>query len=67
MKLEGSPVEQFIKEVDSYIRRYNEKRIKLSPGSRSPINIDKVSGSRNKPVNVLSAPPRVEAGGIQQP
>ncbi|MDR6434298.1 transposase InsO family protein [Brucella pseudogrignonensis] len=30
-------LEQFIKEVDDYIRWYNEKRIKMSLGARSPI------------------------------
>lgn len=30
-------VEQFIQTVDSYIRWYNEKRIKISLGSLSPI------------------------------
>lgn len=30
-------IEQFVREVDSYIRWYNEKRIKLSLGSLSPI------------------------------
>ncbi len=30
-------LEQFIKEVDDYIRWYNEKRIKISLGARSPI------------------------------
>jgi putative transposase len=30
-------VEQFVKEVDSYIRWHNEKRIKISLGSLSPI------------------------------
>ncbi len=30
-------IEQFIKEVDNYIRWYNEKRIKMSLGARSPI------------------------------
>jgi len=30
-------LEQFIKEVDGYIRWYNEKRIKISIGARSPI------------------------------
>ena len=33
----STAVEQFIKEVNSYIRRYNEKRIKISVGSLSPI------------------------------
>ena len=32
----GSTVELFIEVVDSYIRWYNEKRIKLSLGSLSP-------------------------------
>ncbi len=30
-------IERFVREVDAYIRRYNEKRIKLSLGSLSPI------------------------------
>ena len=30
-------IEQFVREVDAYIRWYNEKRIKLSLGSLSPI------------------------------
>ena len=34
---QGFTIEQFIKMVDSYIRWYNEKRIKISLGSRSPI------------------------------
>ena len=33
----GSTVDQFIKEVDSYIHWYNEKRIKISLGSLNPI------------------------------
>ena len=33
----STTVEQFIEVVDSYIRWYNEKRIKISLGSRSPI------------------------------
>jgi hypothetical protein len=34
---QGFTIEQFIKTVDSYIHWYNEKRIKISLGSRSPI------------------------------
>ena len=34
---QGFTIEQFIKMVDSYIHWYNEKRIKISLGSRSPI------------------------------
>jgi transposase InsO family protein len=30
-------IEQFVAEVDAYIRWYNEKRIKISLGSLSPI------------------------------
>ncbi|MFK4064156.1 IS3 family transposase [Brucella anthropi] len=33
----STTLEQFIKEVDAYIRWYNEKRIKISLGARSPI------------------------------
>lgn len=30
-------IEQFVAEVDAYIRWYNEKRIKISLGSLSPV------------------------------
>ncbi|MBA8882166.1 transposase InsO family protein [Phyllobacterium myrsinacearum] len=30
-------IEQFVTEVDAYIRWYNEKRIKISLGSLSPV------------------------------
>lgn len=33
----AATVEQFVKEVDSYIHWYNEKRIKISLGARSPV------------------------------
>lgn len=33
----ATTVEQFVIEVDSYIRWYNEKRIKISLGALSPI------------------------------
>ena len=33
----STTIEQFIEVVDSYIRWYNEKRIKISPGALSPI------------------------------
>lgn len=33
----GTTIDQFIEAVDSYIRWYNEKRIKISLGSLSPI------------------------------
>ncbi len=33
----NTTIEQFIEAVDSYIRWYNEKRIKISLGSLSPI------------------------------
>lgn len=33
----NTTLEQFIKEVDGYIRWYNEKRIKISLGARRPI------------------------------
>ncbi|MCL7999698.1 integrase core domain-containing protein [Brucella sp. 21LCYQ03] len=33
----NTTLKQFIKEVDGYIRCFNEKRSKISPGARSPI------------------------------
>ncbi|BEP61630.1 hypothetical protein GmRootV213_21840 [Variovorax sp. V213] len=35
--LQTTTIEQFIEAVDAYIRWYNEKRIKVSLGSLSPI------------------------------
>lgn len=43
-----SIIEQRIEAVDSYIRRYNEKRIKIFLGSLSLSNTDKVSDLRDK-------------------
>ena len=37
-------IEEFIQIVDSYIRWYNEKRIKISLGSLSPIEYRKSLG-----------------------
>ena len=34
---QATTIEQFIEVVDSYIRWYNERRIKISLGSLSPI------------------------------
>lgn len=34
---EGVSLEQFIKELDCYIRWYNEKRIKMRLGGMSPL------------------------------
>lgn len=34
---QGASIEQFIQTIDSYIRWYNEKRIKISLGSLSPV------------------------------
>jgi transposase InsO family protein len=34
---QSTTIEQFIQAVDSYIRWYNEQRIKISLGSLSPI------------------------------
>jgi putative transposase len=35
---QGTTLEHFIQALDSYIRSYNEKRIKIALGSRSPID-----------------------------
>ena len=50
--------EQFINEVDGYIRWYNETRIKMSLGGRSLIEYRRSLGlmTENK-FNLLSAPP----------
>ena len=40
----AATIEQFVKEVDAYIRWYNEKRIKISLGSLSPIEYRKSLG-----------------------
>lgn len=37
-------IEQFVAEVDAYIRCYNEKRIKISLGSLSPVEYRKSLG-----------------------
>ncbi|NMY13882.1 IS3 family transposase, partial [Pseudomonas veronii] len=34
---QSTSIEQFIQALDSYIRWYNEKRIKISLGALSPI------------------------------
>ena len=41
---QATTIEQFIQELDSYIRWYNEKRIKLSLGSLSPLEYRKSLG-----------------------
>jgi len=33
---EGVPIAQFVDELDSYLRWYNEERIKMSLGAMSP-------------------------------
>jgi putative transposase len=43
-QLAGHHPEQFIQSVDVYIRWYNEKRIKVSLGSLSPIQYRKSLG-----------------------
>ena len=37
-------IEQFVAEVDAYIRWYNERRIKISLGSLSPVEYRKSLG-----------------------
>jgi len=37
-------IEQFTKELDSYIRWYNERRIKMSLGALSPVEYRKSLG-----------------------
>ncbi len=49
-KWSGITPEKFMQQVDTYIRWYNERRIKLSPGAVSPQNV----------------PPTMRAGMIKQ-
>jgi len=42
---QSTTVEQFMAALDSYIRWYNEKRIKISLGSRSPLEYRESLGS----------------------
>lgn len=41
---QNTSLEQFMEEVDSYIRWYNEKRIKISLGGLSPLEYRKDLG-----------------------
>ncbi len=41
---QSTTIEQFIEALDAYIRWYNEKRIKISLGSRSPVEYRKSLG-----------------------
>jgi putative transposase len=52
---EDTTIVQFIQVVDSYIRWYNEKRIKISLGSMSPIEYRETLGYEVK-INPRFAP-----------
>ena len=40
----GVTIEQFIEMLNSYVKRYNEKRIKISPGTMSPVEYRRSPG-----------------------
>ena len=50
-------IEQFVAEVDAYIHWYNEKRIKISLGSLSPVEYRKILGLSIKTVQVFIRTP----------
>ncbi|BEP95401.1 hypothetical protein GmRootA79_37850 [Acidovorax sp. A79] len=52
----GTTIEQFIEVVDSHIRLYNEKRIKISLGSLSPIEYGQALDLQHRPVQVYPHP-----------
>ncbi len=57
----STTLEQFIKEVDRYIRWYNEKRIKISLGARSPIEYRNSLGIVRKTSPSFYPPPQEHA------
>ena len=58
----ATTIDQFIEIVDSYIRWYNAKRIKVSLGSLSPSNTGRVLESRHKSVQDFSRTPHTVYG-----
>jgi hypothetical protein len=55
---QSTTIEQFIQAVDSYIRWYNERRIKISPGLSQPHRIPRESWTCGiKPVQVFIRTP----------
>ena len=56
---QGTTIDQFIQILDSYIRWYNEKRIKSSLALSVLLNTERVAGLRLKPVQLYVRTPRV--------
>ena len=56
---QATTIEQFIQAVDSYIHWYNEKRIKISLGSLSPLEYRESLGLRHKPVQDFRRTPNL--------
>jgi hypothetical protein len=54
---QATSIAQFIQAVDSYIRWYNEKRIKISLGSLSPLQYRESLGLTASPVQVFRRTP----------
>ena len=54
---QATTIDQFIEAVDSYIRWYNEKRIKISLGSLSPIEYRESLGLAAKTVQDFGRTP----------
>ena len=54
-------IEQFVAEGDAYIRWYNEKRIKISLGSLSPVEYRKASALPYETVQLFVRIPRLSS------
>ena len=55
----STTIEQFVEALDSYIRWYNEKRIKLSLASAALSSTEGASGSLRNQSKISAAPPVV--------
>ena len=57
-QLASTTIEDFMAELDAYIRWYNEAWIKISLGARSPIEFVAAWGSVHNPTNISAASPK---------
>ena len=62
---QATTIEQFIQVLDAYIRWYNEKRIKISLGSLSPLEYrERASDLPHNPVQDFGRTPQYKAAGF---
>lgn len=62
---QATTIEQFVEAVDSYIRYYSEKRIKISLARSAPSNTARALDLRHKPVQVLIRIPQINNQALQ--